>query len=411
MSIFGGVITNTVYILFPLTVYIIYTAYIRNLEQKEKKLFLELALYSSLYMLIRYGVMFKTVYPALLFNIPLVISFIKDQKFSSVIISVILIAFNYYKFHFSLVLLIIEYLAYFITYLVFYNKKNRNVSIINGFIIIRTISIIYHTIFYIMPESSFLEMVYYILFSSLLFSFLSYIIIMILDKSENIINYNSTLNELNREKEIRESLFKITHEVKNPLAVCRGYLDMLENQKKKEYQKYVPIISNEINRTLNLMDDFLDYTKIKITKEETDLYLLLDEIKEEIKPLLKRNNIESKFNIPDDELYLEVDYNRIKQVLVNIFKNSIEAKKEKMKITLNVYKKNNQATIKISDTGIGMNKETLKRIGENFFTTKKNGTGLGVSLSKEIIHLHSGKMYYKSTEGKGTDVYIELPIN
>ncbi len=411
MSIFGGVITNTVYILFPLTVYIIYTAYIRNLEQKEKKLFLELALYSSLYMLIRYGVMFKTVYPALLFNIPLVISLMKDQKLSSILISIILIAFNYYKFHFSLILLIIEYLAYFTAYLVFYNKKNRNIAIINSFIIIRTITIIHQTIFYIMPESPFLEMLYYILFSSLLFSFLSYIIIMILDKSENIINYNSTLNELNREKEIRESLFKITHEVKNPLAVCRGYLDMLENQQKKEYKKYVPIISNEINRTLNLMDDFLDYTKIKIVKEETDLYLLLDEMKEEIKPLLKNNNIESKFNIPDDELYMEVDYNRIKQVLVNVFKNSIEAKKDKMKISLDVYQKNNQVTIKISDTGIGMNKETLKRIGENFFTTKRNGTGLGVSLSKEIIHLHSGKMYYKSAEGKGTDVYIELPIN
>lgn len=411
MSIFGGIITNTVYILFPLTIYIIYTAYIRNIDKKEKKLFLELALYSSLYMLIRYGVMFKTIYPALLFNIPLVISFVKNQKISSIVISIILIYFNYYKLHFSLLVLIIEYITYFIIYLSFDKSKNRNTNIINGFIIVRTLSMIYQTIFYIMPEASYLEIVSYILLSSLLFSFLSYIIIMIIDKSENIVNYNSTLNELNREKEIRESLFKITHEIKNPLAVCRGYLDMLENQKRKEYHKYVPIISNEINRTLNLMDDFLDYTKVKITKEDTDLYLLLDEIKDEIKPLLKNNNIESKFEIPDDELYLDLDYNRIKQVFINIFKNSIEAKSENMKITLSVYNKNNLVTIKVSDNGIGMDRETLKRIGENFFTTKKNGTGLGVSLSKEIISLHSGKMYYKSIKGKGTDVYIELPTN
>ena len=82
-----------------------------------------------------------------------------------------------------------------------------------------------------------------------------------------------------------------------------------------------------------------------------------------------------------------------------------------MEITLNVYQKGSKVTIKISDNGIGMNKETMQRIGENFFTTKKNGTGLGVSLSKEIIGLHDWKMYYKSVEGKGTDAYIELPIN
>ncbi len=411
MSIFGGVITNTVYILFPLTVYIIYTAYTRNLDKKEKGLFLELALYSSIYMLIRYGVMFKTIYPALLFNIPLVISFIKNQKTSSFIIAFILILFNYYKLHFSLVILILEYVLYFFVYFLCDNTKNRNINIINGFIIIRTISMIYQTIFYIMPDASFLQTFYYILFSSLLFSFFSYVIIIIIDKGENIVNYNSTLNELNREKEIRESLFKISHEVKNPLAVCRGYLDILEGQKKKEYHKYIPIISNEINRTLNLMDDFLDYTKVKITKEDTDLYLLLEEIREEIKPLLRNNDIECNFNIPDDELYLDLDYNRIKQVFINVFKNSIEAKKGRMEITLNVYQKGSKVTIKISDNGIGMNKETMQRIGENFFTTKKNGTGLGVSLSKEIIGLHDGKMYYKSVEGKGTDAYIELPIN
>ena len=159
------------------------------------------------------------------------------------------------------------------------------------------------------------------------------------------------------------------------------------------------------------MDDFLDYTKIKISKEDTDLYLLLEEIEEELTPLLKKQNIITEFNIPDDEVYLDLDYTRIKQVFINIYKNSIEAKKENMKITLNTYKKNNSIIIKVSDNGIGMTKETLSHIGENFYTTKSNGTGLGVSLSKEIITLHGGKMYYKSIYGKGTDVFIELPTN
>lgn len=185
---------------------------------------------------------------------------------------------------------------------------------------------------------------------------------------------------------------------------------MLDLEDQEKYKEYIPIISKEINRTLNLMDDFLDYTKIKVEKEDTDIYMLLEDIKEEISPLLKQNNIISEFIIPDDELYLELDYNRIKQVFINIYKNSIEAKKKNMKISLKAYKRKNQLIIKVSDNGVGMSKETLKHIGENFYTTKQNGTGLGVSLSKEIISLHEGRMYYKSIKDKGTDVFIELPV-
>ncbi len=410
MTIFGGIIINTTYILFPLTIYLIYSAYTKNLDIKEKIIVLELALYSSLYMLIRYGVMFKTIYPALLFNIPLLISFIKNKKITAIIISIILIIFNYTRFHFSIGLLIVEYTLYLFFYFILKNQDRKIFSIINSCIIIRILTMTYQTLFYIMPNSSFFNSFKYIFFSSMLFIFFSYLIMFILNTSENIVNYNSTLNELNREKEIRQSLFKITHEVKNPLAVCKGYLDMLNNEGTDNYEKYIPVISKEINRTLTLMDDFLDYTKIKVAKEDTDICLLLEEIKEELIPLLKRYNIKSEFIIPDDELYLDLDYNRIKQVFINIYKNSIEAKKDNMRIIMKVYKKNNQLVIKVSDNGIGMSKDTLEHIGENFYTTKQNGTGLGVSLSKEIINLHNGKMYYKSVENKGTDVFIELPV-
>ncbi len=413
MSIFEGIIINIMYILFPLTVYLIYTAYTKNLDLKEKSIMLELALYSSLYMLIRYGVMFKTIYPVLLFNIPLLISYIKNKTTTSLIISLTLIIYNTYYLHLPFIIPLIEYILYFSAYILYTKLRLNEKKLANSFIIIRTMVIIYETLFYIIPSASNTEKIYYIVISCLIVFSIFHLILMIFSKSENILNYNSALNELNREKEIRASLFKITHEVKNPLAVCRGYLDMLENEEKteKKYKEYLPIISSEINKTLTLMDDFLDYTKIKISKEDTDLYLLLEEIEEELTPLLKKQNIITEFNIPDDEVYLDLDYTRIKQVFINIYKNSIEAKKENMKITLNTYKKNNSIIIKVSDNGIGMTKETLSHIGENFYTTKSNGTGLGVSLSKEIITLHGGKMYYKSIYGKGTDVFIELPTN
>ena len=111
---------------------------------------------------------------------------------------------------------------------------------------------------------------------------------------------------------------------------------MLAEDNYKKYKEYIPIISSEINRTLLLMDDFLDYTKVKINKEDVDLILLLEEISLELKPLFKKNNIKTKLNIPDDEIYLDLDYNRMKQVLVNIFKNSLLQNSEKYSLNFHV---------------------------------------------------------------------------
>ena len=128
--------------------------------------------------------------------------------------------------------------------------------------------------------------------------------------------------------------------------------------------------------------------------------------------IFKKNKIETEFKIPDDELYVLLDYNRMKQVLVNILKNAIEAKspRRKSKVWIEIIEENNTVAIQIKDNGIGMSAATLKRVDEMFYTTKEKGTGLGVSLSKEIIELHNGKLKYTSTEGRGTTVTITLPI-
>ena len=140
MSIFGGIIINATYILFPLTIYLIYSAYTKNLDLKEKSIILELALYSSLYMLIRYGVMFKSIYPALLFSLPLVISLIKNKKTTSIIIATILIVFNYYKFHFNIYFLIVEHLLYIMLAFLF-ESKNKETEVLNSFLLIKILAI------------------------------------------------------------------------------------------------------------------------------------------------------------------------------------------------------------------------------------------------------------------------------
>ena len=116
-------------------------------------------------------------------------------------------------------------------------------------------------------------------------------------------------------------------------------------------------------------------------------------------------------SLADDEIYINGDYDRLKQVFINLIKNGIESfDGKKGKLEINTKENNKEVIISIIDNGCGMDEDILKNINEMFYTTKKNGTGLGTSLSKEIVELHGGKIKYLSEVGIGTTVIINLPI-
>ena len=208
--------------------------------------------------------------------------------------------------------------------------------------------------------------------------------------------------------ETEKSIFKITHEIKNPIAVCKGYLDMLDVHDEDKVSRYIPIIRSEIDRTLTLMDDFMSMKNIHIRKDILDLYLLIEDVYDVMLPVLKQHKV--KLIIPhyQDELYMMGDYDRLKQVLINLIKNAYEAKATKIEIRTHCFSK--RVKIEIADNGEGISKENLKKVGEIFYSTKPKGTGIGVNLSKEIIGLHKGDIRYQSSGKKGTLVTIILPL-
>ena len=412
MNIFDNLLVNVTYLFFPIMIYLVYFANLKNLDIKEKNIYFELAIFSSTYLLLRNLNLNNYIYVIVIVNIPLLITYLKRRLNISIILSIVLITFLYLKINISLILLFTEYGLYFFIYYIFTKRNSINVNIVFfTFSIIKIFFMSFQVTYYFLNKTEIPFLVLEVVTMTFIFLFISYILLLLFKKSEAVLDYNSTINELNREKEIKLSLFKISHEIKNPLAVCRGYLDMMCEDNYKNYKKYLPIINSEINRTLFLMDDFLDYTKLKINKEDVDIVYLLEEIEEEFKPILKNKNVKFFSNLPDEEIYLDLDYNRMKQVFVNVFKNSIEASCGNEVINLKLVENSNNITITIEDNGEGMSKETLNKIGEAFYTTKERGTGLGVSLSKEIIKLHGGKMWYQSTLGSGTTVYITLPTN
>ena len=409
MSIFESLIVNLIYLLFPFLIYGIYMSYSKRM--KEENIIFDLVIFSSMFLIIRYSSEKNSIANLIFINFPLLVAILKKRTILIVILSVITVYYYHIILHTPLIYGIMEYSIYLILYFYIEKRQKEKNNLLNIFISIK--SFLIACILYLkdLKEAPSITTLIYLIFIIFLFIITMTSILYLLKEGERIIEKNKALQELEKEKELKLALFKLTHEIKNPIAVCKGYLEMLDTKKKNKLEKYLPIIKDEINRTLTIINDFSDYGKLKIEKEEIDLIMLMEDLEETLSPLLKENEVVSEFISKEEELYIELDYNRIKQVLVNIIKNAIEAKdeKRKLKIKMTIKKLKEEVQIKIEDTGTGISKENLEKISKIFYTTKENGTGLGVALSKEIIEQHRGSIHYSSILGKGTTVTIFLP--
>lgn len=397
MGFFETTIINCILVLFPILIYFIYLIYNYDFNKKANELILDLCLITSYYLVYKFLNNDIANFSNFLMGIPLLIAYLKDRRLSILILSIIsLVEIDN---NFLLIISIIEKLTYYILYLII--KAKNKYSIL--FWIVKTIK---NLVLILNISFTFIFLIKYLIIIFIGVC-ISHLIISLFNKIDKILSIYMSLNDLKKESKIQESLFKITHEIKNPIAVCKGYLDMFDINNEDHSHRYVPIIKNEIERTLILLQDFLCLSKIKINKEILDLTLLLDETIDEMS-FYNEKNIEfvKKYN-SDDEIYIEGDYNRLKQVLVNIIKNSIESLENNQgKIIIKVAKKKDEIYLTIKDNGQGMSEETLKKITEPFFTTKNRGTGLGVPLSIEIIEAHGWQMNYSSKLEQGTTVEI-----
>lgn len=408
IEIFEDIILNTVLIVFPILVYLVLVCYKNDINKNYNNLLLSIALISSLYLCLRFGIIDGNSKVLLFCNIPIVIALMKKKPLLGVLLALINILYCFFIYKNIYLIVTIKYLTYFILYLC---ARKRNLSTESFILSIAVLQGFFLSFEYFFKDlnltlNSFIELIILVF----IYYFISFVILYIFKIIEKVRELNKSIELLEKDKMIKESLFKLTHEIKNPLAVIKGYLDMFNIDNKEKSLKYLNIIREEANRSLNIITDFLEFNKIKIVKTEIDLNLLLEDVYDSFKIILNRKNIKLVYNDrEDEEIYFDGDYERLKQVLINVLKNSIEAieNKGKVEISSNIYKK--YIDIIIEDDGIGMSEDTLKQLKTMFFTTKLNGSGLGVCLSNEIINAHNGELIYTSKEGVGTKVTIRLP--
>ncbi len=412
MPIFENIILLFVFLFFPIIFYLIYITHLSNMDIKEKSVLLDISLISALFFIIRY-INDKSIYILLFYNIPLLLAYLKGKIPTIIFLSITIVFFYNLYISIPLIILSLEYLLYFIIYLYISKYKSNSTNYINIFIAIKIFMISFIIFYIINPNGSIISNLIYLIITSTLFITFTYLSIYFFEKGENITNLYTITKESKKDKLLFESLSKLTHELKNPISVCKGYLEIIDKNGYQKAPKYLPIISSEIERSLSVINDFSSLGKLKeLNKEEVDLQVLLEELITILNPLFKKYNANIYLNVKQD-VYLNLDYLRMKQVFVNILKNALEARKEEEPLNVQIEVKKSLKAVKIiiKDNGIGMDKNTLDKITEIFYTTKANGNGLGVVLSKEIIEMHHGTITYKSQKDKGTTVTITLPCN
>lgn len=203
----------------------------------------------------------------------------------------------------------------------------------------------------------------------------------------------------------------VAHEIRNPLTSMKGYAEFLQmDEQDPQRQEFLEIILDEIDRVNNIVEEFMVLAKPKAVElEEKNIIPIVQNVVSMLKFEARKRNVKLEFDADEDIVQIECDENRLKQVFLNFIKNGIEAMPDGGELMVKTEIQDENVVISIKDTGVGIPPDTLKKIGEPFYTTKKNGNGLGLMVSFKIIESHNGKVYIESEQNKGTTFKILLP--
>lgn len=255
-------------------------------------------------------------------------------------------------------------------------------------------------------------------------------------RSGSIIGIVCVLHDITEQQRIdrerRQFVSNVSHELRTPLTSMRSYIEALNEgawQDPEIAPAFLKVTQEETDRMIRMINDLLSLSRMDLGKVELDLELvnlneLFNYILNRFDMMLEKDNNDTrevtknytiKRDFTDKTLWVEVDTDKIIQVVDNIMNNAIKYSPDGGVITCRLLETHNHVIMSISDQGLGMPKKELAHIFERFYRVDKarsraqGGTGLGLAISKEVIELHHGRIWVDSTEGKGSTFYISLP--
>ncbi len=235
-----------------------------------------------------------------------------------------------------------------------------------------------------------------------------------------IIGYSKDVTKLREtEKRLRrtEKLYvvgelsaSVAHEIRNPLTSLKGFVQLLKMEDQK-HQLYYKIMLDELDRINHIVGELLLLAKPqKVVYKKVDIQSLLSDVVSLLTTEASLHNIQIELTSREEKVEIECEPNQLKQLFINIIKNAIDASSQGDLVKISLERVGENISILVKDNGSGISKERLKRIGEPFYSSKEKGTGLGLTVSFNIVQSHNGKIHFNSDKRKGTEVQIELPI-
>jgi two-component system, sporulation sensor kinase B len=209
---------------------------------------------------------------------------------------------------------------------------------------------------------------------------------------------------------IGELAASIAHEIRNPMTVARGFIQLLSQQEKDEQRSsYMQIVIQELDRAEAIINDYLSFTKPQFEQRETvDVANLVQQVTGVISSYAILKGVIIRTYLQDC-IWVNGNRQKLTQVLLNLMKNGIEAMLNGGTLQILAIREEPYVKIDVIDSGIGMGKKELGRLGTPFYSTKEKGTGLGLMISYQIVESMGGKIRVESEKGKGTQFTLLLP--
>lgn len=207
----------------------------------------------------------------------------------------------------------------------------------------------------------------------------------------------------------------VAHEVKNPINAIVLHLQLLRNKMHEvdpDTERHVDIIDSEIHRLDRVVQILVDFTRPReLHMEDADLRLVLDEVVLLASPDAAQHGVKVVRQLPDEAIPVKVDVDLIKQAVLNVVLNGVQAMPDGGALTIRTHIEEDAVVTEVSDEGTGIPAAVQDKVFELYFTTKKSGTGIGLAQTYQIMQWHYGAVDFESREGKGTTFRLRLPLS
>ena len=206
----------------------------------------------------------------------------------------------------------------------------------------------------------------------------------------------------------------VAHEVKNPINAIVLHLQLLRNKLQQvdpDTGRHVDIIDSEIHRLDRVVQILVDFTRPReLHMEDADLRLVLDEVVLLAAPDAAQHGVRLVRELPPDSVPVKVDLDLMKQAILNVVLNGVQAMPQGGELTITTYQEESAVVTEVRDQGTGIPSTVQDKIFELYFTTKKSGSGIGLAQTYQIMQWHYGSVDFESQEGKGTTFRLRLPL-